>query len=258
MISDPLAFHGLPVLVTGASSGVGRETAILLSELGARVVLAGRDPKGLEDTRARLRGDGHAIGHFDPAGDLDSIPAWVQDIADRVGPLHGLVHCADIFEYLTIGMSTFARLDAMLRLNLASAIMLVKGFCQNGCASAGGGVVLLSSAVGGLAGQPDTSLWAASKAAVIGFTRSAALELAPRKLRVNCIAHGVVESEMAAKLGDRITPDRFQAIGRQHPLGIGTPRDVASGVAFLLGETGRWITGTALILDGGLTASHRV
>ena len=257
MTLDPLALHGLPVLVTGASSGIGRETAILLSELGARVVLAGRDQQRLEETRSRLRGEGHALEAFDLAESLDALPAWIKGIAGRMGPLHGLVHCAGVFQFLPLQMCTAPRLEAMFRVNVMSAILLVKGFRQQGCAAPGGSVVLMSSAAG-IAGQPGISVYSASKAALIGFMRSAALELAPQKLRINCVAPGVVESEMSVRSREALTPEQFQAIEERHPLGLGTTRDVACAAAYLLAKTGRWITGTTLILDGGFTATQRM
>ena len=252
MTANPLSMHGRTVLVTGASSGIGRDAAILLSELEAQVVLAGRDRARLEETQGRMQGSGHRVEAFDLAV-ADAIPEWIRQIAQQTGPLHGLVHCAGLNQVIPLRMMTQAKVESLMRLNVTSAMMLVKGFRQKGCAAKGGSVVLLSS-VAGMAGQPAISGYSATKAAVIGFTRSAALEVAPEGLRVNCIAPGYVATEMGEHLREQLPPGQDEVIARMHPLGIGTARDVAHAIAFLRADTARWITGTTLVVDGGYTA----
>src|ERR1019366_3701678 len=100
------------------------------------------------------------------------------------------------------------------------------------------------------------SVYAASKAALIGLVKSAALEFVTEGMRLNCVAPGHVETEMGEQFRDSLTPEQFAAIERLHPLGLGKPRDVAGAVAYLLAETGRWITGTTLVVDGGLTSGR--
>ena len=243
---------GKTVLVTGASSGIGRETAILLSIMGATVVLTGRDTGRLEETLSRMAGDGHKVEPFD-LGDVDAIPAWIKRIASQTGPLHGLVHSAGIQHTIPLRVLSAAKLEEQMRTNFTSAVMLLKGFRQKGCVAPRSSVVLLSSVLG-LAGQPAVSVYSASKAALIGFARSAAVELAGEGIRVNCVAPGYVETEMAGEIRTKMTPEQFEAISRLHPLGLGTPGDIAHSIAFLLSEAGRWITGTTLVVDGGYTA----
>ncbi len=249
--SPLLRMSGRTVLVAGASSGLGRETAVVLSELGARLVLTGRDRPRLEETLASLSGESHLVEPFD-LNDADAIPGWIKLIVSRTGPLHGLVHCAGIQQTLPIQMSTAGKIEALMRTNVTSAILLLKGFRQKGCAAPGGSVVLLSGGTA-LIGRPTISVYSASKAALIGFARSAAVELAREGIRVNCIAPGYVDTEMIQRLREVLSPEQFQTIEQDHPLGLGTPRDVAWAVAFLLADTGRWITGTTLVVDGGLT-----
>jgi len=247
-----MLMDGKTILVTGASSGIGRETAILLSRLKARVVLVGRNPERLEETKERMTGVNHLVEPFDlTAGDL--IPGWLKQIASGTGPLSGLVHGAGVHQAIPLRVLTAGKVEEVMRANVTSAIMLVKAFRQKGCCSRPASIVLFSSAAG-LAGQPSVSVYAASKAAIIGFTRSAAMELAPEGLRVNCIAAGYVSTPMTEGLRDKLTPEQFEAIEKSHPLGIGTPLDVAHAAAFLLAQTGRWITGTTLVADGGFTA----
>jgi NAD(P)-dependent dehydrogenase (short-subunit alcohol dehydrogenase family) len=252
MMSNPLSMQGRRVLVTGASSGIGRETAILLSELDATVIIAGRDAKRLEETRGRMQGSGHRVESFDLTA-ADAIPAWLRQIALEAGPIHGLVHCAGIQHMIPLRVLTAAKAEELMHTNFTSAVMLVKAFRQKGCSEPCSSIVLLSS-VAGLKGLPAISVYSASKAALIGFGRAAAMELASEGIRLNCVAPGYVATEMAESFREKLTPEQFEAIRRMHPLGIGKPRDVANAIVFLLADTSRWITGTTLVVDGGYTA----
>jgi NAD(P)-dependent dehydrogenase (short-subunit alcohol dehydrogenase family) len=200
---------GSTVLVTGASSGIGRETAVVLGELNARVVLTGRDQGRLEETFGRLSGEGHRIEPFDLAR-VEEIPNWLRSLARRNGPLRGLVHCAGVQLTSPIRFVTQRNSEDLLRTNLQSAIMLMRGFSNKDCHAAE------SSAV--------------------------------------CVAPGYVATEMLAQLRELLSPEEFEALERAHPLGFGAARDVANAAAFLLADTGRWITGSTLVVDGGYSA----
>jgi NAD(P)-dependent dehydrogenase (short-subunit alcohol dehydrogenase family) len=252
MAHHPMDLTGCTVLLTGASSGIGRDTAILLSELNARLVLGARNRERLEQTLQSLNGTGHRIEDFDLAS-VDEIPTWIKKIAADSGPLHGLVHCAGIHSAHPLRILSAEKLEHVMRINVSSALMLAKGFRQKGCFVPGGSIVLLSS-VAGLVGEPGVSAYAASKAAIAGLTRSLAMELAGQNIRVNCVAPGFVQTEMTDRLRESLSPEQFSAVEALHPLGLGTPRDVAHGIAFLLAATGRWITGSTLVIDGGYTA----
>jgi NAD(P)-dependent dehydrogenase (short-subunit alcohol dehydrogenase family) len=249
MSVNPLSLQGKTILVTGASSGIGRETAILLSELDAKVIIGGRDVKRLEETRELLYGSGHRVESFDLAA-AESIPGWIKQIAVETGPLHGLVHSAGIQHTIPLRVLTATKTEELMHTNFTSAVMLVKGFRQKDCCVKGSSIVLLSS-VAGLKGKPALSVYSASKAALIGFGRAAAMELAVEGIRLNCVAPAYIKTEMVQ---EQFTAEQLEALGRMHPLGIGNPRDVANAIAFLLADTGRWITGTTLVVDGGYTA----
>ena len=245
-------FTGRTVLITGGSSGIGRETAIVLSELGARVVVTGRRTAELEATRERMVPGAHALEPFDLT-DLDAIPEWVRSLASRHGPFHGFVHAAGV--YKTVGLRSLSVdvLHQTFRVNLDSAVMLTKGFRQKGCCGAAGSVVFVGS-VAALVGMPTTVAYAASKAALIGLTRSLSIELAREGIRVNCVAPGIVQSDTSQRLRGELGEDRFAAIVSQYPLGLGTTRDVACAAAYLLSDAARWVTGHTLVVDGGFSA----
>lgn len=249
---NPMDLNGRTILVTGASSGIGRATSVLLGQLGARLVLVARNADRLTQTANLLEGQGHRIESFDLTR-IDDIPAWLKHIASEIGALHGIVHCAGIQITKPVRFQSSVDVDLLLRINLDAAFGLAKGFRQKGVYAHQGRLVLLSSVMG-LVGQPAVTAYAASKGALIALAKSLAMEWARDELRVNCVAPAHVKTEMAQALQAAVTDEQFAAIEAMHPLGIGTALDVAYAIAFLLADTGRWITGTTLVVDGGYTA----
>jgi NAD(P)-dependent dehydrogenase (short-subunit alcohol dehydrogenase family) len=248
---NPMAMGGRTVLVTGASSGIGRETAILLSQLEARVVLAGRDRDRLQAALEALEGSGHSAESFDLSAG-DGIPAWIKGIVGRTGPLDGVVHSAGVIELAPVRTLDCGQIDRIMNVNLDAALMLARGFRQKGCHGAQASMVTISS-VAALRAQPGLAAYAASKAALLGMTRSLALELARDGIRVNCVAAGLVASEMAREL-DQNSAEGTDRERNAHPLGLGKPRDIANAIAFLLSDAARWITGSTMAVDGGYSA----
>lgn len=249
---NPLDLTGRRFLVTGASSGIGRETAIVISRLGGRLVLTGRDTGRLQQTLESLDGSGHRAEPFDIASG-SAIVAWMKTLATD-GAFHGLVHCAGIHRITPLRVADPAILDEVMKINFQSAVMLAKGFRQKVCIAPEGGSIVFLSSVAALVGEGAVSAYSASKAALLGLTRSLAIELAGERIRVNAIAAGFVKSEMSDTLMASLTPEHAEAIRLKHPLGTGTVTDVANSAVFLLADTSRWITGSTLVVDGGYTA----
>jgi len=249
---NPMDMAGRTVLVTGASSGIGRETARLLSQLGARLVLVGRSEERLAETLRSLDGDGHRAEPFDLSS-TDEIPRWIKGISATCGPFHGLVHSAGMIKLRPLRGLSSQTVEDVMRINVGAAISLAKGFCQKGVSAAGGSIVFLSS-VTGLTGQAGLAAYSASKGAIVALTRSLAVELAGEQIRVNCVAPGLVTTKMGQGLLGTLTPEQGKALEGMHLLGLGSARDVSYAIAFLLAETARWITGSTLVVDGGYTA----
>jgi NAD(P)-dependent dehydrogenase (short-subunit alcohol dehydrogenase family) len=249
---NPMDMTGRRIMITGASSGIGRETAILLSQLGAKLVLVARDASRLEETKSMLEGGDHRVEPFD-LGALDDIPSWMRSLSQDFGTLSGLVHCAGIQMTLPLRMITARHIAKITNVNFSAAIMLVKGLSQKDVLASSGSIVLISS-VKGLVGSSATSLYSATKGALVALTKSLALELAADGLRINCIAPAFVNTPMFEDMKNLLRAEDLAKIESAHPLGIGRPRDIANAVAFLLADTGRWITGTTLVVDGGYTA----
>jgi NAD(P)-dependent dehydrogenase (short-subunit alcohol dehydrogenase family) len=243
---------GRRIMVTGASSGLGRATAVLLSQLGAAVVLVARDEHRLADSREQLAPGTHAIVQRDLA-DLENLVDWMTAVATEHGPLDGLVHAAGIQMTRPLRMLDAPKVQHLMDINLLAALQLARGFRQRMVHTESSSIVFLSSVMG-LVGQAAVVPYAASKGALVAAAKALAMELAPEGIRVNCVAPGHVATPMATKVEATLTEGQLDAIRKMHPLGLGTPEDVAGAIAFLLADTGRWITGTTLVVDGGYTA----
>lgn len=252
MLPHAMNLTGRRVLVTGASSGIGRATAVLLSQLGAKLVLVARNEEQLQQTASLLNGGEHLIKPYDLAKS-GGIPEWMKELSGDIGALNGLVHSAGIQLMRPIRFQSQEEVEETFRINVTAGVQLIKGFRQKGVCSRPSSIVLLSSVMG-LVGQSGLSTYAASKAAVLSLARSLAVELASEGIRVNAVAPGQVRTEMAKKIQQTLSAEQFAKIEAMHPLGLGEPEDVANAVAFLLADTARWITGSTLVVDGGYTA----
>lgn len=252
-MTNPMDMTGRTVLVTGASSGIGRATAILLSQLGARVVLVARDRARLDETLSQTEGTGHLVFELDLV-DADAIPPWIQTVVAQTGPLDGLVHSAGNQITVPLRVMDSRLFDKHMQINVHAAGLLIRGFQQTGCFNPVGSSIVLLASTAALAGVPGNSVYAASKGAVISLARALAMELVPKKIRVNCVAPALVRTEMFERYRQSVSEEQRQRYETVHPLGLGEPVDVANAILFLLAGTGRWITGTTLVVDGGLTA----
>ena len=251
-IDDFLRLDGSTILVTGASSGIGRACAIEASRYGAKIALVGRREDALQETRSLLSGEGHVVAPFDLA-DLDGIPAFVGTVSAGLGGLDGIVHAAGRHDTAPVRTISASAVTALFDVNVTTAMMLAKGFRAKQVRREGASLVLLASAVG-LVGQAGVSAYSASKGAIVTLTKSLALELARDDIRVNCVCPGIVETPMTEGIRSQVGVVAFERIAAAHPLGLGEPLDVANAVLYLLSGASRWVTGSALVVDGGYTA----
>lgn len=251
-IANPMDLTGRHVLVTGASSGIGRAAALLLSRLGARLTIGGRDAARLDETLALLHGHGHAAAVRELT-DLDALPGWLKGIAEGAGPLAGMVHCAGIQETRPIRSFDRAFFDRIVDANLGSALALARGFRQKGVHTEQAALVYVSS-IAGQIGTPGNVVYAASKGGLQAATKGLALELLRDGIRVNCVVPALVETELVRQARVKLTEQQFAKMIEHQPMGLGQPEDVASAIAFLLSDASRWITGVLLPVDGGALA----
>jgi len=249
--ANPMRLDKRRFVISGASSGIGRACAVLFSELGAELVLLGRDRDRLEQTEKMLAGTGHYAVSSD-LSDLGSIVPLLEKIGRQSGPLDGIIHSAGIQTVTPIRVQEPDELEDLFRLNVSSAIMMAKWLRAKAHHNDGASLVLVAS-VAGLVGIAARAAYGASKAAVVGSVRSLAVELARDGIRVNCVSPGYVESEMGGAYEAKVTGGQMEQVRSRHLLGLGRPRDVAHAIAFLVAPTGRWITGSNLVVDGGYT-----
>lgn len=248
-----LDFEGRWVVVTGASSGLGRAIAVELARNGARVVICGRHAARLDETASQLGAAEHRLLAFDLLG-LDSLAAEVSRLRQDVGPIYGMCHAAGVVETRPLTANTVGVVQAQLNVNLLAGLELARAICRRDVMTPEGGSLLFISSVYGRVGMPGQIGYCATKGAVASAVRAMAVELARRQIRVNCLSPGLVMTEMTRQSLGMLSVDHVEKLKAAHPLGIGEPEDVARAAIFLLAPQTRWITGADLAVDGGFTA----
>lgn len=253
LADHPFSLAGKRILITGASSGIGRSCAIEMSKLGASIVLVARRGEQLEQTRSMLAGASHIIAPIDLTSG-ENIITWMKKISMESGLLDGLVHAAGISTTMPIRATSQELFGRIISTNLESAYFIAKAFRQKGVRSTKGSIVLIGSVMS-LVGQPGLTAYCASKGALVTLAKSLALELASENIRVNVVAPGHVHTPMADIVEKALPESALRTIVSNHPLGIGKPEDVAYACAYLLSDAARWVSGTTLVVDGAYTAS---
>jgi NAD(P)-dependent dehydrogenase (short-subunit alcohol dehydrogenase family) len=246
-------FANQSFLITGASSGIGRATACRLATEGAKLILLARNIERLEETKSLLSGQGHQSRICDVADENQVIEAFKQ-IRTETAELNGLVHCAGIHWLRPLQLTDSAAVQQMLTSHVISSLALTRALLSQRLAAKDGCSVVWLSSAAALQGGAGSVAYSAAKAGMIAAVRVLAVELARRKIRINAIAPGVVRTAQSNAFLSALPPEQVQAIENDHLLGFGQPEDVAATAAFLLSNDARWITGTTLVVDGGLTA----
>ncbi|MBR2136145.1 MAG: SDR family oxidoreductase [Bacteroidales bacterium] len=244
---NPYSLEGKTILVTGASSGIGRQTVIEASRLGARIIASARDKERLEETLSMLEGSGHSF----IIADL-SIDEQVEDLASQVEPLDGFSCNAGIPGGQLVLFYKEEQIENVFKVNTFSAMMLTRHLLKKKKLKRGASVVYTSSAGNVFCAAIANGIYGASKCALDGFMRSAAIELAAKGIRCNSVNPSVVMTAFQKNSG--ITQEQYQKELANYPLGrFGTPVDVALAICFLLSDASSFITGTAVKIDGGST-----
>lgn len=248
---NPFSLEGKTILVTGASSGIGRSTAIECSKMGAKVVLSGRNEERLQEALSQMDGDGHIIA----IGDLldESVR---KCILEHIPELNGIVHCAGISQIKMAKFMDAGSLDRIFNTNVFAPVLLNTLLLKSKKIQKGSSIVFISSISGVYRSQVGEGGYGATKAALAGYVKSVALELAAQGMRVNCIHPGVVETPLLEVSNGTFGVEELDNLRQKYPLKrFGKPEDVAWCAVYLLSDATTWMTGTSILLDGGFMLS---
>lgn len=249
---NPFSLQDKNIIVTGASSGIGQQVAITCSQIGARVALIARNVERLEETKSQLDGAGHLAICYDLT-DLEHQKELVADIVAKMGVIDGLVNCAGISTTLPFKLMTSEKLEEFFKTNVYATIELTRQVLNNKNVNRQGASVVFFASVMGCVGENAKSLYSLTKGALISGCRSLAVEYAPKRIRINVVSPGVVETAINRNQPYLADSERRKHTVSLHPLGIGTTKDIANACVYLLSDASRWITGQNLVVDGGYT-----
>lgn len=245
------SLKGKKILITGASSGIGSSVAKLASQQGGACIINGRNEERLNQTLNSLKGEGHiAIVSDLKEGNGTEL---VKKAVKQAGPLNGFVHCAGIEKTLPFRATQIPELREIMAINLETFWEITQELIKSKNYEKEKLSVVGISSVAALYGAPGKTAYAASKGALISLIKSLAAEYANKKLRFNCICPGYVDTPMldVVKRLYKTEEEFVLSIASKHPLGLGSPEDVASAVIYLFSDAARWVTGSVLNVDGG-------
>ncbi|WP_407308951.1 SDR family NAD(P)-dependent oxidoreductase [Desulfosporosinus sp. SB140] len=250
---NPMNLNGKNIMVTGASSGIGKSIAIFLSKMGANVIMVARNEERLKAVLKELEPGNHSYFLFD-LNDPTGIGKRMDNVCSGGLKLNGLVHSAGISRTVSLQYLKLEDLNNIMTVNFYSFIELVKQFSRRKNNDNGGSIVAISS-ISSKVGARGLTAYCASKGALDSAIRSMALDLAPKGIRINSIAPGMIKTQIYDGLKEIVNNNNFEEdLKKRQIMGIGEPEDVAYAAAFLLSDASRFITGTSIIVDGGYLA----
>lgn len=249
-MNNPFSLENKTILITGASSGIGKATAIECSKIGAKIIITGRDLKRLNKTYDELEGEGHSLFQADL-----SIKEEFDALFNSISKLDGLVHSAGISGHLLFNFLKEEQLNEMMDINFKIPTLLTQQLLKQKKINSGASIVFINSTSGILSSYIGGSIYSASKGALNGLIKGLALEYAPKKIRFNGVMAAMVETPIMEK--SDVTQEQLDLDRQKYPLKrYGRPKEVGYAVIYLLSEASAWTTGTNILLDGGRTISY--
>ena len=246
-VYNPFSINGKTILVTGAASGMGKATAITCAKMGAKVVIADFNVEGMAQTMSELEGNDHCQFPLNLADDT----TWV-DLISNTPVLDGIANCAGIANMNPFMFVNREEFDKVFNINFFGPVLLTKSLIKAKKLNKGGSIVFVSSMDGTRIVHVGNSVYSASKSALMGVARNMAVDLAPKKIRVNCILPGTTDTPLI-RTGN-VTEESLAEVAKTFPLKrFGTPDDMAYGIIYLLSDASSFVTGTELVIDGGYT-----
>lgn len=245
---SPFDLTARTILVTGASSGIGRAVAVLAAGLGASVVAVGRRADALERLVTSLPGGGHRREVADLTEEEQR-----RRLAEGLTRCDGVVHAAGVLTVQPVAYVREKTLRESMSLNYEAPVLLTRLLLRGKRIASGGSVVFVSS-IAARRGAMGHAVYSGTKGALEASSRCLALEVAAQRIRVNCVAPGMIRTGMSDEAGRALGDEAMRKHEEEYPLGFGEAQDVASAVTFLLSDGAGWITGTTLRCDGGFGA----
>jgi NAD(P)-dependent dehydrogenase (short-subunit alcohol dehydrogenase family) len=245
--------EGKRILVTGASSGIGRAIAQEAASLGASLILLGRNSERLEVAYNSLQGVGHKYYSVDIT-DYAKVEEIIRSSVANGGYINGFVHSAGIEKTTPFRVSTPTLFKEIFEVNVFAGFEIARLLSKKKFVNPLGASHVFISSVNARLGDSCKTMYCSSKSALLAGVKAMAIELATKKIRCNCVLPGYVETEMITKLFNSVPIEAKQKIINKHPLGIGQPEDIAFLVCFLISDKAKWITGSEYIIDGGYSA----
>jgi len=244
---NPFSLENKTILVTGASSGIGRAIATECSKMGATVVITARNEERLNETLSQMEGIGHSVIVADLNKENDRLR-----LAEQSPKLDGLVHCAGIVKTMLFQFIDAASLSEIMNVNFTAPTLLSAQLVENKKLMKKSSIVFVSSISGVLCALGGNSMYSASKGAVNGMMKNMALDLAPKGIRVNSVNPGMIETPIFE--GGIIGSELLEEDKKRYPLKrYGKPEEAAYAVIYLLSDASAWVTGSNLVIDGGYT-----
>lgn len=248
MSYNPFSLEGKTILVTGASSGIGRGISIECARMGAKLVITGRNPEKLDETLSMLNGDQHLAIQADLSKQED-----IDQLADSCPLLNGYVHSAGIPKICSVKHIDRTSLEEIININEVAPILLTAALLKKKIIQKNSSIVFIASMSGVYIANIGEAPYSTTKGALSGFVKSAALELAVQGTRVNTICPGLVPTSILDLSNEIFSEEQLrETMYKRYPLKrVGTPQDIAYGAIYLLSDTSTWLTGVNLLIDGG-------
>lgn len=244
---NPFSLKNKIIVVTGASSGIGKATAIECSKMGAIVVISGRDKQRLEETFNQLEGHNHLM----IVTDLNN-PQEIESFISQLPIINGIVHSAGLIKNIPFQFATKENLEESFNVNFYAPMEITRKALKAKKIANNSSVVFISSISGVFCSAIASSIYSASKGAINGLVKGMALDLAPKGIRVNCVNPGVIETNIFET--GIITTEQLEEDKKKYPLKrFGQPIEVAYSTIYLLSDASSWVTGSNLLIDGGFT-----
>jgi NAD(P)-dependent dehydrogenase (short-subunit alcohol dehydrogenase family) len=239
-------------VIIGATGEIGSTLSRQLDELGFSLILVGRDEKKLRNLRDELSPKGHSVEVLNLNEGLEDLESKISLIVKKNKAVSSLIYTAGTINVVPFMQSTRKHWIESFETNLFAAVECIKGFVRAVSVEVENKSIVIMSSVASNGGQLGLSSYASSKAALESMSKSAARELARKGVRVNTVQMGLMESGLGSEIEARVGSENFGNLISEYPLGAGLPSDAANAAIFLMSERARWITGSNLVVDGGL------